>query len=214
MKILVTAGPTREPIDPVRFISNRSSGKMGYEIARVAAARGHHVILVSGPVSIEPPAVAELVRVQTAREMCDTVRARFPSCDAIIMVAAVADWRPRSTSAQKLKKAGMPAVLELEPTPDILEQIRPIKGDRLVIGFAAETERVLEEGLRKLHSKGLDGIVANDVSGTEWGMDSDFNKVILLGRDGFRRELPKLTKAEAAEHILDWLPSCRATRPA
>lgn len=209
MKILVTAGPTREPIDPVRFISNRSSGKMGYAIARAALEQGHTVVLVSGPVSLEAPPGAEVVRVQTAQEMCDAVLALFPACDAIIMVAAVADWRPRHASAQKLKKTSMSAVLELERTPDILEQLAPLKGGRLVIGFAAETADVEDEAVRKLRRKGLDGIVANDVSSSQWGMDSDYNKVILLGRDGSRLELPRLTKDETARRILAWMPACR-----
>ncbi|MDI6775166.1 MAG: bifunctional phosphopantothenoylcysteine decarboxylase/phosphopantothenate--cysteine ligase CoaBC [Verrucomicrobiota bacterium] len=205
LRILVTAGPTREPIDPVRFISNRSSGKMGYALAEEAAARGHAVCLVSGPVSLAAPAGVTVVRVTTAEEMRRAVAARLGRSDVLIMAAAVADWRPRKPSAWKLKKAGMRMVLELERTPDILRSIRTRKGRRLHIGFAAETRDMLAEARRKLRNKGLDLIVANDVSRSDAGFEVDTNRVTLLWADGARQALPLMSKREAAGRIMDWV---------
>ena len=205
MNILVTAGPTREALDPVRFLSNRSSGKMGYAIARVAAARGHEVVLVSGPVSLAAPEGLVRESVESAQEMHDMVLRCLPACDGLIMCAAVADWRPRKYSAQKLKKRNMTDVLELERTPDILEAVRPLKGNRIYIGFAAETENMEIEARRKLERKGLDLIVANDVSRTDAGFEVDSNAVTLIPREGQPQVVPLTSKTNVAEAILDWL---------
>ena len=209
MNILVTAGPTREPIDPVRFISNRSSGKMGYAVAAAAARRGHAVVLVTGPVAIPPPPAITLVRVETAAQMLDAVRAHMPDTQALIMAAAVADWRPRACAPQKLKKHASAPVLELERTEDVLKAIRPLKGDRLFIGFAAETERVVEEARRKLAEKGLDAIVANDVSRADAGFEVDTNRVTLITAAGEAQDWPLLPKSEVADRLIRWLESVR-----
>ena len=203
MKILVTAGPTREFLDPVRFLSNRSSGKMGYALAERAAARGHTVLVVSGPVCLPPPGGITVVPVVSAEDMLREVAALIEQADALIMAAAVADFRPRVRSPLKLKKATGSAALELEPTPDILERLRPLKGERVFVGFAAETDHILEEARRKLHQKGLDLIVANDITRPGAGFDVDTNEVTLIGADGTATSLPLLTKPEVAERILD-----------
>ncbi|MFA5043394.1 MAG: bifunctional phosphopantothenoylcysteine decarboxylase/phosphopantothenate--cysteine ligase CoaBC [Kiritimatiellia bacterium] len=205
MRILITAGPTREAIDPVRFLSNRSSGKMGFALARVAARRGHRVTLISGPVALRPPPKVSFVAVMTADEMLAAVKRHLSRCDALIMAAAVADWRPRRVSPQKIKKTTAFPVLRLEPTPDILKILRSKKGQRVFIGFAAETERVLAEARRKLAEKGLDLIVANDVSRPDAGFDVDTNRVTLLEAGGGARVLPLMTKMKVAARILDWL---------
>ena len=205
MRILITAGPTREPLDPARFLSNRSSGKMGYALARVAARRGHVVTLISGPVALRPPAKVSFVGVMTADEMLAVVKLHLSNSDALIMAAAVADWRPRRVRAQKIKKTKGPQVLRLEPTPDILKQLRSKKGRRVFIGFAAETERILSGARRKLAGKGLDLIVANDVSRPDAGFDVDTNRVMLLAASGRVQALPLMTKMKVAARILDWL---------
>jgi phosphopantothenoylcysteine decarboxylase/phosphopantothenate--cysteine ligase len=205
MRILVTAGPTREPIDPVRFISNRSSGKMGYAVAAEAAKRGHTVRLVSGPVSLAVPAGVERALVVTAEEMLEAVVERLGWCEALIMAAAVADWRPREVSPRKIRKDQMRMSLELERTPDILSRVKDGKGSRLHVGFAAETHEVLESAQRKLASKGLDLIVANDVSQPDAGFEVDTNRVCLIGADGTREELPVMAKSAVAGRILDWI---------
>lgn len=211
MKFLVTAGPTREPIDPVRFISNRSSGKMGYAVARAASQRGHEVVLVSGPVSVQPVAGVTVVHVETAEEMCAAVRARVEWCDALVMAAAVADWRPARVSGQKMKKDRGSLDLSLEPTPDILRSMATLKGARIFVGFAAETETVVEEATRKLREKNLDLIVANDVSRRDSGFDSENNEVILLARDGSRSDLPLMSKIDVALRIVSWIESRRTS---
>lgn len=205
MKILVTAGPTREPIDPVRYISNRSSGKMGYAVAAAARERGHEVVLVSGPVALEPPAGVEVVRVVTAEEMCRTVQHKVAWCDALVMVAAVADWRPAEVHTQKIKKDSAPMILRLEPTPDILKTILPQKGHRMFVGFAAETENAVAEARRKLTEKGLDAIAVNDVSRPDSGFEVDRNRVTLLARDGGSEALPLMSKRDLAARIVVWL---------
>ncbi len=149
MKILVTAGPTREPIDPVRFISNRSSGKMGYAVARAAARHGHEVVLVSGPVSLSPPDGIEILRVRTAAQMLEALRVRLAWCDALVMCAAVSDWRPRDVAPGKIKKRDSSTILRLDPTPDILCSLVPDKGNRIFVGFAAETGNLEDEARRK-----------------------------------------------------------------
>ncbi len=205
MHILVTAGPTREHLDPVRFISNRSSGKMGYAIAQQAARRKHRVTLVSGPVSLPPPASVELVSVVSALDMLAAVERCLPECDALIMCAAVADWRPREIATDKLKKSTMQPTIELVPNPDILSTIAPLKDNRIFIGFAAETDDLIANATDKLVHKGLDMIVANDVSATDAGFGVDTNRVSLLTPDAPPSHLPLLAKSEVADVILDWL---------
>ena len=204
-RVLVTAGPTREAIDPVRYLSNRSSGRMGYAIAAVCRARGLEVTLVTGPVCLAPPQGVAVQSVSSAEDMLQAVLRALPTHDALIMVAAVADWRPRQCSPQKLKKDRMSAVLELEPTPDILREVARVKGHRLVIGFAAETEHVIEEARRKLREKQLDGIVANDVSRADRGMDSEDNEVLLLSAAGEALRVPLAAKSRIAERVVDWM---------
>ncbi len=200
--VLITAGPTQEPIDPVRYISNRSSGKMGYALAEAALARGARVILVSGPVSIDPPAGAEMVRVRTAQQMRDAVFAHLDLSTVIIKCAAVADFRPTSEAKEKIKKTSARIALELDPTPDILAELGRKRGDRLLIGFAAETGNLREEARRKLESKKCDMIVANLVGGPDSGFESDQNEVLLALRNGEFIEIPKMTKREVADEIL------------
>ncbi len=207
MKLLVTAGPTREPLDPVRFLSNRSSGKMGYAVARVARQRGHEVILISGPVSIEPPDV-QVIQIMTAEEMLDAVEKNIEWCDALVMAAAVADWRPALISKSKIKKrnnSDFAPTVHLERTPDILKRVSARKGNRVFVGFAAETENLEEEAKRKRIEKGLDLIVANDVSATDAGFEVDDNRVILLPKEGAPESLPLMPKLEVAERIVKWL---------
>jgi phosphopantothenoylcysteine decarboxylase/phosphopantothenate--cysteine ligase len=209
MKLLVTAGPTREPIDPVRFISNRSSGKMGYAIAARAAERGHEVRLVSGPVAISAPGRVEVFYVETAAELLAEVRRHIEWSDALVMAAAVADWRPAVRLDQKMKKAEARASLLLEPTADVLMELRPLKGSRLFIGFAAETGNPLGEARRKLSEKNLDLIAANDVSESGSGFEVDTNRVTLLARDGTVIPLPLMSKGEVADRLLDWIEKAR-----
>lgn len=208
--VLVTAGPTQEPIDPVRYLTNRSSGKMGYALARAARWRGARVILVSGPTHLACPPNVERVLVQTALEMRDAVRRYFAEATILIMAAAVADYRPRQRSEQKLKKEASALFLELEPTPDILSDLRPGRGNRIVAGFAAETEDVLNRARAKLEQKGLDLIVANDVTQEGAGFDLDTNIVTLIDARGETTALPKLSKAEVAERILDAIIKLKA----
>jgi phosphopantothenoylcysteine decarboxylase/phosphopantothenate--cysteine ligase len=201
--ILVTAGPTCEDIDPVRFLTNRSSGKMGYAIADAAARRGARVILVSGPVSLAEPAGVELVRVRTAEEMRGAVLENFGAATMVVMAAAVADFRATKVAAEKLRRAGAGLLLELEATPDILAEIGRNKGERLLIGFAAETGDVKESAQRKLEKKSADMIVANDVSEPGAGFDGDTNIVTLFFADGREERLPKMSKFDVAVRILD-----------
>lgn len=208
MRILVTAGPTREPLDPVRFISNRSTGRMGYAVARAAAKRGHEVRLVSGPVTLAVPRGAEVLRVVTAADMAAAVQQGVGWCDALVMAAAVADWRPASVSVHKLKKRDMSPVLRLERTADILAGVRSAKGNRVFVGFAAETEDLLAEARRKLEAKGLDLIVANDVSRPDSGFEVDTNRVVLVAPGG-DEALPLLSKDEVADRIVGWIEARR-----
>ncbi|HEX6851561.1 MAG TPA: bifunctional phosphopantothenoylcysteine decarboxylase/phosphopantothenate--cysteine ligase CoaBC [Candidatus Polarisedimenticolaceae bacterium] len=202
-KIVVSAGPTREAIDPVRYLSNRSSGKMGYAIACAAARRGASVTLVSGPVDLAPPYGVEVVRVTTAAQMRSAVLEARRGAAAVYMAAAVADFVPRA-EASKIKKSGdTPLVLTLEQGPDILAELGRTKGNEILVGFAAETDDLLANAARKLDAKGADFIVANDVAGTGIGLDADRNAVTVLGRDGSRRDVPEASKAEIAEAILD-----------
>jgi phosphopantothenoylcysteine decarboxylase / phosphopantothenate---cysteine ligase len=201
--VLITAGPTQEPLDPVRYISNRSSGKMGYALAEAAAARGATVTLVSGPVHLAPPRGVEVVNVRTAREMRDQVFAHLDGAGIVIKAAAVADFHLSKVPDQKVKKTAARISLELDPTPDILAELGRKKGDRLLIGFAAETQNVQQEARRKLEAKNCDMVVGNFVGGAETGFDSDQNEVVLALRTGETIALPKASKREVAERIFD-----------
>jgi phosphopantothenoylcysteine decarboxylase/phosphopantothenate--cysteine ligase len=204
--VLVTAGPTQEPLDPVRFISNRSSGKMGYAIAAAALARGARVILVSGPVHLTPPAGAELIRVETAVEMRRAVLERLPEATIVVKAAAVADYYLAQVPSQKRKKSAARWSLELDPTPDILAELGQIKGDRLLVGFAAETENLVAEARRKLQAKNCDMLVANRV---EEAFGADDNEITLVLRTGEVIELPRASKRELADKIFDYLLQLR-----
>ncbi len=202
-RILVTAGPTCEEIDPVRYLTNRSSGKMGYAIADAARRRGAEVILVSGPSRLAAPAGVTFVPVTTAEQMHAAVTTRFSRVDLVIKAAAVADYRPRVRYGQKMKKQGEKCTLELEPTTDILAELGRQKTHQILVGFAAETEKLLEHAARKLQQKNLDLIVANDVSGPDTGFDTDENIVQFLSPDGSREALPQMSKEAVAGALLD-----------
>jgi len=201
--VLVTAGPTCEDLDPVRYITNRSSGKMGYAVAEAAARRGARVVLISGPTSLETPAGVERLDVRSAEEMRRAVQQRFAQCTIAVFAAAVADYRPAEPLPGKLKRTNEPLSIRLEPNPDILAEAARDKGERLVVGFAAETDHVAENARKKLASKNADLIVANDVGAEGAGFDVDTNVVTLFARDGRDLPLPKMPKREVAERILD-----------
>ena len=203
ISVLVTAGPTQEPIDPVRFIANRSSGKMGYAIAKAAAERSAKVILVSGPTDLPTPAGVERVDVTTAAEMHDAVMKRLPKAQVIIGAAAPADYTPKLPAKQKIKKSEKALTVELEPTKDIIAEAGRVKGDRVVVAFAAETQNLIENAKKKIEKKNADLIVANDVSKPGIGFGSDVNEVTIIGKDGKAQELPRLAKIEVANKILD-----------
>ena len=210
--VLVTAGGTREALDPVRFIGNRSSGKMGFALAEAASSRGAKVILVSGPVSLHTPPRCELVRVTTAGEMRGQVLSRITEATLVIKAAAVADYRPVSVSAQKLKRTG-PMSLELEPTEDILaEVVKRRRPGQIIVGFAAETENRMENGRAKLLAKGADAIVVNEVAGEGVGIDADTNAATFLTA-AKAVELPEMPKRELADRILDEILTLRRPRP-
>jgi phosphopantothenoylcysteine decarboxylase/phosphopantothenate--cysteine ligase len=208
--VLVTAGPTREPIDPVRYIGNRSSGKMGYALAEAALRRGAKVILISGPTALEPPSAAEVVFVQTAREMHDAVMAHLGRASVVVKAAAVSDFTVHNPADQKIKRKGS-ITLELEPTADILAEIGARKGSRIVIGFAAETNDALENAHKKLQGKSLDAIVVNDVSQPGIGFDSERNAVTILTHAG-AETVPETTKWEVAHRVLDAVVKLKAER--
>ncbi len=210
--VLVTAGPTREPIDPVRYIGNRSSGKMGYALAEAALRRGAKVILVSGPTALKPPAAAEVVQVQTAAEMRDAVTANLERASIVIKAAAVADFTVRQAAEEKIKRKG-PMTLELQPTADILAEIGAKKGSRIVIGFAAETTDVLANARKKLENKSLDAIVLNDVSQPGIGFDSERNAVTILTHAG-TEHVPETSKWEVAHRVLDAAMKLKTQRAA
>lgn len=201
--ILVSAGPTCEDLDPVRFITNRSSGKMGYSVAEAAANRGAKVILASGPVNLETPSGVERIDVRTAEEMRQAVVKHFAGASIAILAAAVSDYRPAQPQGKKIKKGSAPLAISLEPTTDILAEIARDKGSRIVVGFAAETDHVAENARKKLASKNADLIVANDVTAEGAGFDRDTNVVTLFSRDGRDLALPKMPKSEVAKRILD-----------
>jgi phosphopantothenoylcysteine decarboxylase / phosphopantothenate---cysteine ligase len=208
--VLVTAGPTREKIDPARYLTNRSSGRMGYAVAEAALRRGAHVMLISGPTTLTPPGAAEVTRVESAEQMLDAVLSLLPQATIVIMTAAVSDYRAKSVSEQKIKRKG-PLCLELEPTADILKEISLRKQAQIVIGFAAETENVLENARQKLASKNLDGIVVNDVSREGIGFDSERNQLTIITHDEVV-EVPETTKWEVAQRVLDQAVRLRERR--
>src|SRR5271170_5372468 len=210
--VLITAGPTREKIDPVRYLTNRSSGRMGYALAEAALRRGARVLLVSGPTALTPPGAAEVTPVESAEEMRQAVLRLLPQATIVIKTAAVADYRPKSAASHKIKRTG-PMSLELEPTVDILTEVARHKHSQIVVGFAAETQNALENARKKLGSKSLDAIVVNDVSREGVGYDSDRNAVtIITQRDAV--EVAETTKWEVAQRVLDQVVRLRERKPA
>ena len=207
--VLITAGPTQEPLDAVRYLSNRSSGKMGYALAGAAAERGARVILVSGPVTLAPPAGVELIRVRTAVEMREAVMDHLEPATMVIKAAAVADYHRPHPPVQKVKKTAARMSLELDPTPDILAEAGRRKGDRLLVGFAAETENLIEEARRKLQSKNCDMVVANLVSREGIGFEADENEVTLVVRTGETIPIERASKVVIAHRIFDEIMKLR-----
>jgi len=210
--VLVTAGPTCEDIDPVRYLTNRSSGRMGYAVAEAALRRGARVILVSGPTTLEPPPVAVLESVRSAEEMRQAVGKHLAEASVVVKTAAVADFRPAVAQEAKIKRGKGARTMELEPTPDLLEEITAAKGKRLVVGFAAETENVVENARAKLRAKKLDLVVANDVTQNGAGFDSETNIVTLLTCDGQEIALPKMSKFAVANRVLDEVVRLKGAR--
>ena len=208
-KIAVTAGGTQEPLDPVRVLTNRSSGKQGYALAQAALDMGAQVALITTPAGLTPPVGARLVPVETAKEMLEAVLAESDSSDALIMASAVADFRPKNMAKEKMKKEGGVPQIELEATEDILKTVASRRGEtkcpRVVVGFAAESQDLLENALHKLKSKGLDFIAANDISADDAGFAVETNRVTLLFADGRREALPLMSKSEVADVILGWV---------
>jgi phosphopantothenoylcysteine decarboxylase/phosphopantothenate--cysteine ligase len=201
VRFVVTAGPTREAIDPVRFISNRSSGKMGYAIAEAALAKKHEVTLISGPAGIAPPRGAKNVSIITSDELHDAVHRAIRECDVLVMCAAVADYKPAAISARKMKKRKTSFALKLIPTRDILVSL-PKRRRYLVVGFAAETHGLTQNARKKLRAKNCDAIVANDVSGTETGMESDENEVTIFFRNGESKKILRASKKIIARELV------------
>jgi phosphopantothenoylcysteine decarboxylase/phosphopantothenate--cysteine ligase len=213
-KVLVTAGPTREAIDPVRFLANRSSGKMGYALAAAARNRGADVVLISGPTALKPPAGVEMVHVTSAAEMHQAVTSRAAAADVVIMAAAVADYTPGAAAAQKIHKDRDSMTLTLHPTPDIIGELarRRAGADRpILVGFAAETNNVVAEARRKREGKGVDLVVANDVSRSDAGFEVDDNEVTIISADG-EEEVPLQSKAAVANRVLDRVEALLKTR--
>ncbi len=203
IKVMVTSGPTRELIDPVRYITNRSSGKMGYAIATVARRRGAEVCLISGPTALRPPSGVRMINVATAREMLDVALAEAEKADIVVKASAVADYRPIRSVTQKIKKKDGPLILELQENPDILYEIGQLKGDRILIGFAAETSDLIKNAKTKLKKKNLDLIVANDVTRAGAGFDHDTNIVKIIDTKGNIEEWEIMSKLSVAEKIFD-----------
>jgi phosphopantothenoylcysteine decarboxylase/phosphopantothenate--cysteine ligase len=202
--VLVTAGPTQEPLDPVRVLSNRSTGTMGHALARAAAERGGTVTLVTGPTTLSPPEGVDVVNVETAAEMNEAVQARRDSADLVLMAAAVADYAPAETATKKLKKDDEDLVLRLRRTTDILKALGDNKRpDQVLVGFAMETGNGLENARRKLREKNLDWIVLNDLTEEGAGFGPSTNRVTLLSRDGTTEDLPLMSKPKVARAILD-----------
>jgi len=206
-RVLVTAGGTQEPLDPVRVLTNRSSGKQGYALAQAAIDAGAQVTLVTTPTALTPPIGAEVIRVETARQMRDAVLEAFPACDALLMAAAVADFRPKRVAENKIKKEGGIPQIELEATEDILKAAAGLRSEgkrkQVVVGFAAESQSLLENAANKLQSKKLDLIAANDISASDAGFSVETNRITLLFADGRRESLSLMSKSEAAEIIVE-----------
>ncbi len=202
MHFLITAGPTREPIDPVRFLSNRSSGKMGYALAVAAYAAGHEVTLISGPTNLTPPAGVKFISIQTAAELWTAMQQHFPQADYIICAAAVADYRPVSMASQKLKKSAGEMSLTLTPNVDVLGSLRSAGYRGVLVGFAAETQDLLANAQAKLTRKGCDLMIANDVSQPGIGFDAEDNAVTLLYREGPPETLPRQSKTALAATLI------------
>jgi phosphopantothenoylcysteine decarboxylase/phosphopantothenate--cysteine ligase len=206
VRLLVTAGPTRQWLDPVRFISNPSTGKMGYAIAEAAISRGAAVVLVSGPTALTPPPGAELVRVESTQDMLEAATRAFPECDAAVCAAAPADHAPESVAGQKIKRLqGGALELRLVPTPDVAAALGQMKGDRALVAFAADTQSLLENAKAKMAAKHADLVVANDVSQPDAGFGTDTNRAVLLSSDGQAEALPLMSKTALAHEILDRL---------
>jgi len=213
--VLITAGPTREKIDPVRYLTNRSSGRMGYALAEAALRRGARVLLVTGPTTLTPPGAAEVTRVESAEEMREAALKLLPVATVVIKTAAVSDYRPKAAAGQKIKRKGS-MTLELEATPDILKELclrkeSQIQQSQIIVGFAAETENVLENARQKLVAKNLDAIVVNDVSREGVGFDSDRNAVTIISHEKVV-EIPETTKWEVAQRVLDQIVRLRQQR--
>jgi phosphopantothenoylcysteine decarboxylase/phosphopantothenate--cysteine ligase len=202
VRFLITAGPTREPIDPVRYLSNRSSGKMGYAIAEAAIQAGHDVVLISGPVDVDPPRGADLISISTSDEMFDAVHKRVRECDVLVMCAAVADYKPKQVSKNKIKKRDANLSLELVPTRDILASLPKQDRPYLVVGFAAETENIEANAQKKLQEKNYDVVVANDVSRPDSGIESDENEVTILLRAGKMKTISRAPKKIVARELI------------
>lgn len=212
-QVVVTAGPTREPVDPVRFLSNRSSGRMGFALAAAAWRRGADVVLIAGPTRLEPPPGVELRRVDTAEAMREAVEAALPDSNALVMAAAVADFRPAAVAKQKIKKAAAPDAIALEPAPDVLAETRAARPERLaVVGFALETENARENARAKLEAKGLDLVVLNEATAPDAGFEVETNRVVILDREGGEEALPLMSKDVVAEEILDRLAPLLSAR--
>ncbi len=209
MRFVVTAGPTREPIDPVRFLSNRSSGKMGYAIAEAAIDAGHDATLISGPVNLPAPKNAHFVSINTSDEMYEATVDAVRDCDVLVMCAAVADYKPAKYSAQKLKKQSAALSLELVPTRDILASIARQERSFLVVGFAAETENVTENAQKKLQAKNCDVMVANDVSTSEYGMESAENEVTIFCKNGETKKISRAPKKIIAQELVKIISKIR-----
>ena len=213
-RVLVTAGGTREAIDPVRFIGNRSSGRMGYAVAEAAARRGADVVLVSTVDRPVPPGLGEVVRVESAAEMADAVLGRYDGVDVVVMAAAVADFRPKVPASEKIKKAAGPPEVVLEPTTDILAELGRKKFMQFLVGFAAETERLVEQAAAKMAAKRVDLMVANDVTAPGSGFEVETNQAVLIAPDGTARQLPQMPKIELADAIWDTVaPQLRQRGP-
>jgi Phosphopantothenoylcysteine synthetase/decarboxylase len=212
VRFLITAGPTREPIDPVRYISNRSSGKMGYAIAEAALEAGHGVVLISGSVNLDSPRGAHVISILTSDEIYDAVHQHVGDCDVLVMCAAVADYKPQNVSATKIKKREAPLSLELVPTRDILSSIKNNDRQFLVVGFAAETNDVETNARKKLQTKHCDIIVANDVGGPDSGMESDQNEVTIFFRSGETKKISRAPKKIIARELVKIFSNTREKR--
>jgi phosphopantothenoylcysteine decarboxylase/phosphopantothenate--cysteine ligase len=212
VKFLITAGPTREPLDPVRYLSNRSSGKMGYAIADAAIAEGHDVVLISGPVNLDPPRAAKFMSILTADEMFDAVHRHIAACDVLVMCAAVADYKAAKISPHKLKKNDAPISLELAPTRDILGSLGKQDRQFLVVGFAAETRDLETNAQKKLREKNCDMIVGNDVSSADLGMESDENAVTIFFRNGESKKISRTFKKNIARELIKIISNVREKR--